>query len=83
MNTSIKTAIVFLSAFATFVTVFHLSMQRQIVEGFPMLDPKLAKKAYTVMVRRALAGKMTHVDFTNDDQITTAFLEIYWELNPS
>ncbi|HMT68930.1 MAG TPA: hypothetical protein PKD16_02145 [Saprospiraceae bacterium] len=64
----------------TFSTVFHLAMQRQVVDGFPALNPKKAKKAYNRLFLLAIRGKLTETIKQGDDAITAVFLEIYYDL---
>lgn len=73
MSNTAKTIVVAVAMVGTFATVFHLAMQAQVVEGFPTIDPKIAKKAYNRLVLKAVSGKYVGIEMTNDN-ITELFL---------
>lgn len=82
MTNTAKNITVAVAAVGTFATVFHLSMQAQVVEAFPTIEPKIAKKAYNRLFRKAITGKYAGIEMTNDN-ITALFLAEVDLLSPA
>lgn len=74
MNTTHRNLFVAASAVTVGAVTFHQSMQQQLIDAYPLRDPKLVKKAYNQMTRDAFRGKFLGVDVTNE------FLNAYFDI---
>jgi hypothetical protein len=76
MNPKMKIALAITAVGAfglTFAAIRLQSFYSQIVNRFTEYDPKVVRKAYTNMLKKAFAGQYGNVDFDNDAVMTALF----------
>lgn len=61
---------------------YHLKHQSIIVDRFPDIDPKVVRKAYKTMMKRALAGAYADMD-DSDETMDRIFRDIVQEQTAS
>lgn len=61
---------------------YHLKHQSIIVDRFPDIDPKVVRKAYKTMMKRALAGAYADTD-DSDETMDRIFRDIVQEQTAS
>lgn len=57
--------------------LFLRSLDREVQERFPNLDPVLVKKSFRAMLKSAVTGKLNKRDTSSDAAMDVIFLEHY------
>lgn len=82
MNKNQKIAIAVTAAAVVGTVVQTHVYINQIMDRFPELDRKVARKAFRIMMTRALTGQYENIDISTDEQNDVIFLGIVREIDP-
>lgn len=73
-NTKTAIAVAVVAIAVVGATVQMKSLSNQVVERFPDIDPKVARKAYRKMMLKAAAGQYTDAELSDDAAMDKLFL---------